>query len=332
MNRFFQNIRNTLSKYGIDGFILMIIAVILLAWWHPGWGDQNGPFPLKKIASYGVSLIFFFYGLKLSPEKLKEGLRNFHLHWIIQASTFLLFPALAWLAWWIFKPDGGNTLWLGIFFLAALPSTVSSSVVMVSIAGGNIAGAIFNASISSLIGVIMTPLWMGLVMQTSGEGIDAIAVTKDLMIRIIFPVITGILLHPYLIGKISPFLNKLKMFDQSIILLIVYTAFCESFSEDLFSQLSWSKLFWLGLSMLILLAVVSAILYYICSFLGFHRSDKISAFFCGSQKSLVHGTVMSNVLFKSSSAAGIILLPTMLYHTIQLIASSIIAQQLSRKK
>jgi sodium/bile acid cotransporter 7 len=77
---------------------------------------------------------------------------------------------------------------------------------------------------------------------------------------------------------------------------------------------------------------VGAIIYYLCSWLGFNRADKISAFFCGSQKSLVHGTVMSNVLFKSSAAAGIILLPTMLYHTIQLIASSIIAQQLSRKK
>lgn len=54
----------------------------------------------------------------------------------------------------------------GRLFLATLPSTVSSSVVMVSIAGGNMAAAIFNASVSSLIGVFVTPLWMGIFLET----------------------------------------------------------------------------------------------------------------------------------------------------------------------
>jgi sodium/bile acid cotransporter 7 len=325
-----MQIRQQLGKWGIDPFILSIFGTILLAWWHPEWGAEGNPLHLKTVAAAGISVIFFMYGIKLSPEKLKLGLKNIRLHLLIHFTTFLFFPALAWLAWVIFSKGNINDLWLGIFFLTALPSTVSSSVVMVSIAGGNIPGAIFNASISGLIGVVMTPLIMGLIMTTSGEMPDVWMVTKDLIIKVILPVVAGILLHPYLIGKLSPFLEKLKLFDQSIILLIVYVAFCESFADHLFSQWSWQKLVSTGLGMGILLAVVSAALYFISGWMGFSREDRITSIFCGSQKSLVHGTVMANVLFKGSAAAGVILLPTMLYHTIQLIVAGFLARKMGK--
>jgi sodium/bile acid cotransporter 7 len=323
-----MQIRQQLSKFGIDPFILSLLGVILLAWWQPQWGAASHPLHLKTIASAGISVIFFLYGIKLSPEKLKLGLKNIRLHLLIQSTTFLIFPALAWIAWMFFSGGQSNDLWLSIFFLTALPSTVSSSVVMVSIAGGNIPGAIFNASISGLIGVVMTPLMMGLVMTTSGDMPDAWVVARDLLIKVILPVIAGIMLHPYLIKKLSPFLEKLKLFDQSIILLIVYVAFCESFSNHLFSQWSWQKMLLTGFGMGVLLAVISLGLYYFSGWMGFNREDRITTLFCGSQKSLVHGTVMANVLFKGSAAGGVILLPTMIYHTIQLIVAGFISRKL----
>jgi solute carrier family 10 (sodium/bile acid cotransporter), member 7 len=49
--------------------------------------------------------------------------------------------------------------------------------------------------------------------------------------------------------------------------------------------------------------------------------------FCGSKKSLVQGAVMGQVLFTNAVAFGIILLPLMLYHALQLLAGSILAQR-----
>jgi sodium/bile acid cotransporter 7 len=112
---------------------------------------------------------------------------------MVHLSTFLLFPLLALAFRPFFRVEESHTMWLAIFFLTALPSTVSSSVVMVSIARGNIPAAIFNASISSLIGVFITPLWMGVVLDARGPGhFDLLSVVGKLAMQVLLPVFAGI--------------------------------------------------------------------------------------------------------------------------------------------
>jgi sodium/bile acid cotransporter 7 len=60
--------------------------------------------------------------------------------------------------------------------------------------------------------------------------------------------------------------------------------------------------------------------------LGFSRSDEIVAVFCGSKKSLASGLPMATVLFAGQSA-GLIVLPLMLFHQIQLMACAALAQR-----
>ena len=151
-----------LSRAGLNLFILLMVAMVGLAWLFPEPGSRNGPLHLVQIGNVGVTFIFFFYGLKLEPAKLLAGLGHWKMHLLIQATTFLIFPLLILVLRTFFYTSESDLLWLGTFYLAALPSTVSSSVVMVSIAGGNISAAIFNASISSLLGIFVTPLWMNI--------------------------------------------------------------------------------------------------------------------------------------------------------------------------
>jgi sodium/bile acid cotransporter 7 len=143
------------------------------------------------------------------------------------------------------------------------------------------------------------------------------------------PVGLGLLLHKRLGSFAEKTKGRLKYFDQFIILLIIYTAFCESFSQNLFAGLGWNKLPALIGAMLILFALAYAVIFMAGKALGFNRPDMITAIFCGSKKSLVHGTVMSKVLFPASAAVGLILLPLMIYHAMQLIIASVIAQRLS---
>ena len=218
-----------------------------------------------------------------------------------------------------------------MFFLASLPSTVSSSVVMVSIAGGNIPAAIFNASISSLIGVFITPLWMGLVIHAQAGNYDLYVVIGKLTLQVLVPVVLGILLHNKWGSFAERYRKQLRYFDQSIILLIVYTSFCESFAKKMFNGFSITTLFIVGVGMVGLFLLVYNLVKALCRLLGFNREDSITAVFCGSKKSLVHGTVMSKVLFSGSDIVGIVLLPLMIYHAFQLIAASIIAQAMGKK-
>lgn len=327
----FSTLRNTAAKVGLDWFLLALIGMIGLAYLFPQPGNYDGPVSLGTITTYGVSLIFFFYGLKLSPEKMKAGLTNWRLHITIHLTTFVLFPALIYSTRFLFPDADTNLLWLGIFFVASLPSTVSSSVVMVSIAGGNIPAAIFNASISSLMGVFITPLWMGLVLTATEADYALGDVIIKLLLQVVLPVVLGILLHKRFGGFVAKHGMKLRYFDQIIILLIIYTSFCHSFEMDLFSGFSAADLFLLGAGMLGLFFTVYIIVHFVSKALGFSKADTITAQFCGSKKSLVHGTVMSKVLFAESNMTGIILLPIMMYHAIQLLVASIIAQGIARR-
>lgn len=323
--------RSFLTRAGLDWFILALLGMIGLAKLWPEPGIQKGLVSLSSLATYGVSLIFFFYGLKLNFSQLQEGLRNYRLHLVIHLTTFVVFPIVVLTARSLFMTTDTELLWLGIFYVAALPSTVSSSVVMVSIAGGNIPAAIFNASISSLIGVFVTPLWMSfLVADTTGQ-YDLTGVIGKLTLQVILPVVLGLLLNQRLGWFAARQKLALRYFDQITILLIVYTAFCESFALRSFEKISVRDLLWLAALMLGLFFLIFGLITLICRLLNFNRGDRITALFCGSKKSLVQGSVMANVLFPGS-IAGVVLLPIMIYHALQLIVASILAQGMAHRQ
>jgi sodium/bile acid cotransporter 7 len=320
---------NVLKKAGLDGFVIALLLMIVLGWlWPQGSKEYNG-FSLSELAGYGVSLIFFFYGLRLNPDKLKAGLGHWKLHLVVQLSTFLLFPLIILCTRWIFDGTSYGDIWLSVFFLAALPSTVSSSVVMVSIARGNIVAAIFNASISSLIGIFLTPLWLNIVLDADSNLAGLTDTIIKLVIQVLIPVIAGFILNSR--GGALAEKNKkyFKYFDQFVILIIVYTSFAESFLNKRFENFNIVTLVVLTAAMVVLFFIVYFIIRYVCGLMGFNREDTISAVFCGSKKSLVHGTVMSKVLFSASPLIGVILLPLMIYHAAQLVIASILARAFS---
>ncbi len=425
-----------LKRFGLDGFILSLFGAIFLAWLYPDFGAHDGVFSLSTAANVGVSLIFFFYGLRLNWEKIRSGLANVKTHLVVMASTFLLFPLLilatmsvcgtfptradvAALEAKASGPGGGfaaiaevgensevgekgnvgesaqssqnsenaeatsvaeigeptqnvqnsesggvdeamrnaqnsengesgetdeptstaknadrrvvsTGIWLGIFFLAALPSTVSSSVVMTNIARGNVPAAIFDASFSTLLGVFITPLWMRIFVdaETGGRGFGVVLLS--LTAQAILPIILGVLANRRW-GEFSRRNEKrLRKFDQGTIVLIVYTSFCNSFAEKMFDGLSGGTLLGLSLGMVALFFVVFGIVYVVCRALRFSREDAVATLFCGSKKSLVHGVATSRVILSAPNMAGILILPTMIYHALQLIIVSVIAQRFAK--
>ncbi|WP_273213458.1 bile acid:sodium symporter family protein [Runella zeae] len=320
-----------LAKVGLNGFFFCLIGVIFLAYYFPTIGLHESPWHLPQIAEYGVSIIFFFYGLKLSPQKLKSGLTNWKLHILIQTATFGLFPLLILSLQNLLGVDKTSLFWIGIFYLAVLPSTVSSSVVMVAIAKGNLPAAIFNASISSIIGIFITPLWMSGLLEQQDANFELFPVTLRLCFEVLLPVIVGYVLHSQLGKWAERYNHVLRLFDQTIILLIVYTSFCESFAGGMFEGQSMRDLSILGAEMLAFFFLVFGLLYLLSSWLGFSYEDRVTVLFCGSKKSLVQGAVMGKVLFPNPVALGVVLLPLMMYHALQLLAGSIIAQQWGSK-
>ncbi|HTG66211.1 MAG TPA: bile acid:sodium symporter family protein, partial [Flavobacterium sp.] len=308
-----------------------IITVVLIAYLFPQLGGKSSPVPLDKIGSIGVSLIFFFYGLKLSPEKIKSGLKNWKLHLLVQVCTFLVFPVIILCFYPLIHSEYDKNIWLAFLFLASLPSTVSSSVVMVSMAKGNIPAAIFNASISGLIGIVVTPLWLGLFLNNTAASYDLGDIYIKLIVEVVVPVILGLLLHRYWGNLAQKYNSYLTLFDKSIILLIIYKSFANSFEDNVFSGIDTFDFVIISVAVFSLFYLVYFLTGFLSSKLGFSVEDKITAQFCGTKKSLVHGTVFAKILFPNPSVMGIILLPIMLFHAFQIFIISFIATQAANR-
>lgn len=314
-----------LKKLKVDLFVFAIAISILLAYFFPQLGATGSKIPLNLISSLGVSLIFFFYGLSINYEALKSGLKNWKLHLTVQSSTFLLFPVLILPFYPLFTGTENELLWLAFLFIAALPSTVSSSVVMVSMAKGNISAAIFNASISGILGIILTPLWMMPFILKTDVAFDFSTIYLKLFSEILLPLILGLFLKRFLGVWAQRHKKQLSFFDKFVILLIIYKSFSQSFYDEIFSSVSLLEIIAIIGLVILLFFSVYALTGWIGKLLNFNRADSITNQFCGTKKSLVHGTVFSKALFGQTSVIGIILLPLMLYHAIQILIISVIA-------
>lgn len=306
-----------------NGFIAALLFAILLAYLVP-----QGPeiLPLKSITDIGIGFIFFFYGLKLSPTEFKAGFYNYKVHILIQLSTFILFPLLVLGLIPAFEGGTDSALWLALFFLAALPSTVSSSIVMVSLAKGNLPTAIFNASLSGLIGVVVTPLWMSIFMD-GAAGFELGAVVRKLFLQVLLPLILGLFLQRFFGNLARKNSSKISFFDKSIIALIVYSSFSSAFSSKLFSSVGVADLTKLLFIVTGLFFLVYFVIGQICKLMNFNIEDRIAAKFCGTKKSLVHGSVMVKIIFGNSASTALFLLPIMLYHILQLLVVAVFAER-----
>jgi sodium/bile acid cotransporter 7 len=288
-------------------------------------------FNLDAFINWGIVGIFFLYGLKLNFKKVIQDISNWRLHLLVQSATFVLFPLLVFVFYGFVVNTEYYTLWLSVFFLACLPSTVSSSVVMVSIAKGNITSAIFNASISGLIGIVMTPLLMGFFLQQSGESIlNQSEIVMQLLLKVLLPIILGLLLHGFFVKLVTKYSKIIAQFDKLIILLIVYESFSAAFLQNTFSSVSVQTLMVLFLSLILLFFLVYYILKFISNKMNFSREDTITATFCGSKKSLIHGSLFVLILGISDDQKVLFLLPILLYHSFQLFYVSWLANKLSK--
>lgn len=309
-----------LGSLKFDGFLTGMVIAIVLAALFPAPGAHGGLLHPELLTKFGIALIFFLNGAMLSFHALKDGVLRWRLHLIIQTSTFVLFPVigLVFLALadrWI-SPD----LQLGFFYLCALPSTVSSSVAMTSAARGNVPVAVFNATISSLIGIVVTPLWMSLLLKTSGHHLDVMGVFIDLFKWMVLPMIIGQVLRRWIGAWLHRHKKLAQMADRGTILLLVYTSFCDSFALNIWGSTSLATLLSVIAATLVLFFGVLRLLWKLCDLGGIAPAFRSAVVFCGTKKSLATGVPMASLIFAGhASGLGLILLPIMIYHPLQLL-------------
>lgn len=313
-----------------DPFLAGLLAVILLALAAPDIGSRKGPLPIAGIIDAGIALIFFLHGANLAPAALKAGARAWKLHVLVQSCTFGFFPLMGGLVYVFGSDFVAADMRLGFFYLCALSTTISSSVATVSMANGNIPAAIFNVTLSTLLGMSVTPALVALVQSGGPDALPIGSTVADIALKLLLPFLVGQLLRPLLAASIARYKPWITKLDRSVILLIVYSAFCNSTSEGIWSHYPATTLLVVAALVIGLLALVLTVTTLAARALGLPKEDEVTGVFCGSQKSLANGAPIAQIIFGTNPALGAILLPLMIYHPLQLVACSALARRYRR--
>ncbi|MDR0218732.1 MAG: bile acid:sodium symporter [Enterobacteriaceae bacterium] len=318
------------QKLRIDPFLLTLVTVVIIASLFPCEGEVKTVF--QYLTTAAIALLFFMHGAKLSRDAVLAGIRHWRLHLVIFLSTFALFPILGMGLHFIVPQWISPTVYMGFLYLCVLPATVQSAIAFTSVAKGNVSAAICSASASSMLGVFLSPLLVSLLIQTqeSGAHPDAWQGIKDIILQLMVPFIVGHLSRPLIVGWVEKHKKLVNMTDRSSILLVVYVAFSEAVVEGIWHKIDAVSLVMIGIVCCILLALVLTINIYSARLLGFNKEDEITIVFCGSKKSLANGVPMANVLFPAAMV-GIMLLPLMIFHQIQLMVCAVLANRYARR-
>jgi sodium/bile acid cotransporter 7 len=305
----------------LDPFLIALLATVALASVLPPRGRAAGLF--GTLSTAGICLLFFLHGARLSPRAALDGMRQWRLHLFIFSLTFLLFPLLM-LPLRLLEPTLiPQQLFVGLVFLSVLPSTVQSSIAFTSIAGGNVAAAVCSASLSNLIGVVLSPLLVSVLLGSAARvsAGSVLAVAGELLL----PFLAGQLARRRIVAALERHPRALTSVDRGSVLLVVYTAFGQGVVGGIWHRVSWAELLTLLLVDAALLAVVLAASSAGGRALGLERGDRIAAVFCGSKKSLASGLPMASVLFPAGTV-GTLVLPLMLFHQVQLFVCAALAR------
>ena len=310
-----------------DPLIVLIILAVILAVIAPARGDFAETF--GQLTNVAIAFLFFLYGARLSTQEALNGLKHWRLHLTILAFTFVVYPLIG-IALRPLTAFISHDMYLGILFLTLVPSTVQSSVAFTSIAKGNVAGAIVSASTSNLVGVFITHSLVMLLMGTGGGVHIDTSVFREIALLLLAPFILGQLTRRW-VGKFAQS-KATKVVDRGSIAMVVYSAFSKGVVDGIWSSISIWELAFLVAFAAIFVAFMLWLTKKVSEKLGFKRADTVAIEFCGSKKSLATGLPMASVIFASGGTSlGLLILPLMIYHQVQLMMCSWLASRYAQR-
>jgi sodium/bile acid cotransporter 7 len=319
----------TRPRFLPDNFTLTLIATVLLASLLPASGQTAVAF--GWVTNLAIALLFFLHGAKLSRQAIVAGAGHWRLHLLVFSLTFVLFPLLGLALKPLLSPLIGKDLYMGMLYLCALPATVQSAIAFTSLARGNIPAAICSAAASSLFGIFLTPLLVTLLLNVHGESGSTVDAILKISVQLLLPFIAGQIARRWIGEWVGRNKAWLKFVDQGSILLVVYGAFSEAVIQGIWQQIPLWELGGLVVACCVLLALVLLASTLLGKAFGFNQEDRITILFCGSKKSLATGVPMAQVLF-AGATMGVLILPLMLFHQIQLMVCAALAQRYAQRQ
>ncbi len=317
-----------ISRLIPDRFVLLLLGAVLLGWLLPVSGA--GLPVAQNISFVGIFALFFLHGLKLPREEVKRAAKGWRLQAAMLGFTFIAMPLAGWalsmaVAGWL-----SPMLAVGLLYCAILPSTVQSAISYSSLGKGNVAASVVGAALSNLVGILATPALFALLLGgVAGGGLGGDVIVK-IVTMLLLPFLLGQFAQRWLAAWAVSEKRLLSLFDRAVILLAVYVAFSSAVSSGALARVGSFDLLKLFAAVAVFLTLAFVAAWMLGGAMKFSRADRISLLFAGAHKSLATGAPMAALLFPPE-IAGVMILPAIFYHQLQLIASAPLAKRLAQK-
>nr|XP_034378763.1 sodium/bile acid cotransporter 7 isoform X3 [Arvicanthis niloticus] len=290
-----------LERVRKEWFMVGIVVAIGAAKLEPSVGVNGGPLKPEITVSYiAVATIFFNSGLSLKTEELTSALVHLKLHLFIQIFTLAFFPATIWLFLQLLSVTTINE-WLlkGLQTVGCMPPPVSSAVILTKAVGGNELG--------------------------SSSSVPFTSIFSQLFMTVVVPLIIGQIVRRYIKDWLERKKPPFGVVSSSVLLMIIYTTFCDTFSNPSIDLDKFSLV-------LILFIIVSVQLsFMLLTFIfstrnnsGFTPADTVAIIFCSTHKSLTLGIPMLKIVFAGHEHLSLISVPLLIYHPAQILLGSVL--------
>ncbi len=311
-----------------DPLVRLLLAAILLASLLPISGKAAAV--AGWVSDVAIFLLFMLNGVRLPRAEVIAGMRNLRL---MGSLVFFVFGVMALAGLGLsYLLDGAvdPLLALGFLYLGVLPSTVQSATAYTSIAKGNVAAAVVAAALLNLLGMLLTPLLFSLLAGGHSFVLSGHGVWRILSI-LLLPFLIGQALQTALRPRVMAHRDLTAWMDRGAIAIAVYVAFSAAVAAGLWSRISSGD--WIGLlaGTAIMLAVGFGGAWGLGGLLRLGPADRRVMLFSGAQKSIAVGAPLATVLF-TKDAAGIVLMPVLAYHLLQLVLSVPLAARLGASR
>jgi sodium/bile acid cotransporter 7 len=282
----------------------------------------------QAVSNAAVFLLFLLNGLRLPRAEVIRGIGNVRFLLPLVAWCFGAMALAGWGLSLLVAPWLPPLVALGFLYLGTLPSTVQSATAYCSLAGGNVAHSLVAAALLNILGVVITAPLFSLMAGSQAAAFDLGGLEK----------VALILLLPFLLGQaaqnrfghlVREHRDLATWMDRGSIAIAVYVAFSGAVREGLWTLIGpgdWAVL--MG-AVLLLLVFAFGGAWLVGGVARLTRGDRIALLYSGAQKSIAMGAPLASVLF-GPTTAGLVLLPVLVYHLLQLVLSAPLATRLSR--
>ena len=298
-------------------FFAGILVVVLMAFGIPSFGRWAREY---RILNVGIFLAFLITGLTLETSSIGAELRRFKAPVAAMLCSLVLIPLLFWLLALLTLPP---EFVIGVCIIATAPVTVAAGTVMTDLGKGNVSLSLFICVLGNFLAVFTIPFSLKVFLSFGGDiDLPVLQMLSGLAITVLVPTIIGQLVRPLLKARLSPYKKSFSIFQQCVVLLIIFNAVASS--ADRILQAGTAVILVLAF-MIFLHSLVLAMNYALSRLIGLDRPSTTAFTIHTSQKTLTVSYLVWAGYFATQYPMALI--PGIGYHLTQTIVDSIVAER-----